>query len=169
MPFGKGFIYQAPKRKKSEVFWAGLTGPDAVLAADTNRDLIAWVKALPAPQFGTLAPFFNTVSDKLNAFNSDTSLSFKLNLVGSWSGGSAQRSMQLDFIGTNGNRLVASRDVQVTDDTVTLATFFSIDTGGNIVTNGTKPVIRSNNGSFTATSILLIAEQATRQTLISAV
>ena len=125
--------------------------------------------ALPAPQFGTLAPFFNTVSDKLNAFNSDTSLSFKLNLVGSWSGGSAQRSMQLDFIGTNGNRLVASRDVQVTDDTVTLATFFSIDAGGNIVTNGTKPVIRSNNGSFTATSILLIAEQATRQTLISAV
>lgn len=169
MPFGKAFVYQAPKRKKSEVFWSGLTGPNAELVADTNRDLIAWVKALPAPQFGTLAPFFNTVSDKLNAFNSDTSLSFKLNLVGSWSGGSAQRSMQLDFIGTNGNRLVASRDVQVTDDTVTLATFFSIDAGGNIVTNGTKPVIRSNNGSFTATSILLIAEQATRQTLISAV
>ncbi|GJB59042.1 MULTISPECIES: tail needle knob protein [Aeromonas] len=103
MPFGKAFVYQAPKRKKSEVFWSGLTGPNAVLAADTNRDLIAWVKTLPAPQFGTLAPFF------------------------------------------------------------------SIDAGGNIVTNGTKPVIRSNNGSFTATSILLIAEQATRQTLISAV
>ncbi len=31
---------------------------------------------------------------------------------------------------------------------VTLATFFSIDAGGGIVTNGTKPVIRSNNGSF---------------------
>lgn len=79
MPFGKAFVYQAPKRKKSEVFWSGLTGPNAELVADTNRDLIAWVKALPALQFGTLAPFFNTVSDKLNAFNSDTSLSFKLN------------------------------------------------------------------------------------------
>lgn len=44
MPFGKAFVYQAPKRKKSEVFWSGLTGPNAVLAADTNRDLIAWVK-----------------------------------------------------------------------------------------------------------------------------
>ncbi|MGK4473809.1 tail needle knob protein [Aeromonas molluscorum] len=169
MPLAKAFVYQAPKRKKSEVFWSGLTGPSAVLAADTDVDLIAWVKAFVAPQFGTLSPFFNTTSNKLNAFNSDSSLAFKLNLIGSWAGGSAQRSMQLDFIGTNGNRLVASRDVQVTDDTVTLATFFSIDAGGGIVTNGTKPVIRSNNGSFTATAVLLIAEQATRQTQISAV
>ena len=29
MPFGKAFVYQAPKRKKSEVFWSGLTGPNA--------------------------------------------------------------------------------------------------------------------------------------------
>lgn len=169
MPTGKAFVYQAPKRKKSEVYWSGLSGPAALLAADTDRDLIAWLKGLPAPQFGTLAPFFNTTSDKLNAFNSDSSLAFKLNLVGSWSGGSSNRSMQLDFVGTNGNRLVASRDVAVTSDVVTLATFFSIDAGGGIVINGTKPVIRSNNGSFATTAVLLIAEQATRQTLISAV
>ena len=167
MPFGKAFVYQAPKRKKSEVFWSGLTG--VVLAADTDYNLVTLLKGLPAPAFGTLAPFFNTMSDKLNAYNDNASLMFKINLAGTWSAGTSNRSMQLDFVGTNGNRLVASRDVQVTDDTVTLATFFSIDAGGGIVTNGTKPVIRSNNGSFTATAVLLIAEQATRQTMISAV
>lgn len=92
-----------------------------------------------------------------------------MNLVGSWAGGSTNRSMQLDFIGTNGNRLVASRDAAVTSDVITLATFFSIDAGGFIVTNGTKPVIRSNGGTYNLTSVLLIAEQVTSQTTISAV
>lgn len=101
MPFGKAFVYQAPKRKKSEVFWTGLTG--VVLAADTDYNLIALLKALPAPAFGTLA------------------------------------------------------------------TFFSIDRDGGIVTSGTSPIIRSNGGSYTISSVLLIAEQATRQTQISAV
>lgn len=34
---------------------------------------------------------------------------------------------------------------------------------------GTKPVIRSNGGAFSVTGILLIAEQITTQTVISAV
>lgn len=38
MPFGKAFVYQAPKRKKSEVFWSGLTG--VVLSADTDYNLV---------------------------------------------------------------------------------------------------------------------------------
>lgn len=167
MPFGKAFVYQAPKRKKSEVFWTGLTG--VVLAADTDYNLIALLKALPAPAFGTLAPFFNTVSNKLNAYNDNASLPFKLNLAGTWSAGTGNRSVQLDFLGTNGNRLVASRDAAVLSDVVTLATFFSIDRDGGIVTNGTSPIIRSNGGSYTLNSVLLIAEQATRQTQISAV
>ena len=167
MPFGKAFVYQAPKRKKSEVFWTGLTG--VVLAADTDYNLIALLKALPAPAFGTLAPFFNTVSNKLNAYNDNASLSFKLNLAGTWSAGTNNRSLQIDFVGTNGNRLVASRDAAVTTDVITLATFFSIDRNGGIVTNGTSPIIRSNGGSYTLNAVLLIAEQATRQTQISAV
>ena len=77
--------------------------------------------------------------------------------------------MQLDFVGTNGNRLVASRDAAVTTDVITMATFFSIDRDGGIVTNGAAPFIRSNGGSYTLSAVLLIAEQATRQTLISAV
>ena len=167
MPFGKAFVYQAPKRKKSEVFWSELTGVE--LTADTDYNLVTLLKGLPAPAFGTLAPFFNTVSDKLNAYNDNTSLMFKLNLAGTWSAGTSNRSMQLDFVGTNGNRLVASRDAAVTTDVITMATFFSIDRDGGIVTNGTAPLIRSNGGSYTLSAVLLIAEQATRQTLISAV
>ena len=167
MPFGKAFVYQAPKRKKTEVFWSGITG--LTLTADTDYNLVALLKALPAPAFGTLAPFFNTVSNKLNAYNDNASLMFKLNLSGVWSAATENRSMQLDFLGTNGNRLVASRDAAPLPDVVTLATFFSIDRDGGIVTNGTSPIIRSNNGSYTPSAILLIAEQNTRQTLISAV
>jgi hypothetical protein len=165
--FGNGFVFQAPKRKKTEVYWSGLSG--ITLTSGVDVDLVALLKGLPAPQAGQLAPFFNVSSDKMNAFNDNSSLAFKLNLVGSWSGGSTNRSMQLDFVGTNGNRLVASRDVAVTSDVITLATFFSIDAGGGIVTNGTKPVIRSNGGNYSVTAVLLIAEQATRQTQISAV
>ena len=41
MPFGKAFISLAPKRKKSEVFWSGLTGPNAEQA--TRQTLISAV------------------------------------------------------------------------------------------------------------------------------
>lgn len=36
-------------------------------------------------------------------------------------------------------------------------------------TNGTKPVIRGNGGDFAISAILLIAEQITTETVISAV
>ena len=94
MPFGKAFVYQAPKRKKTEVFWSGITG--LTLTADTDYNLVALLKALPAPAFGTLAPFFNTVSNKLNAYNDNASLMFKLNLAGLWSAATENRSMQTD-------------------------------------------------------------------------
>ncbi|WP_323878292.1 tail needle knob protein [Aeromonas hydrophila] len=165
--FLKGPSTPLPARKKSEVRWSGLTGVS--IPGDTNRDLVALLKALPAPASGTLAPFFNTTSDKLNVYNDNASVAFKLNLEGSWTGGSTNRSMQLDFVGTNGNRLVASRDVAVTSDVITLATFFSIDKNGFIALSGTKPVIRSNGGTFTVTGVLLVAEQTTIETVISAV
>lgn len=156
-----------PSRKKSEVYWSGLTG--RTLASDANVDLVTFLKGLPAPTSGTLAPFFNTISNKLNAYNDNSSLEFKINLVGSWSTGSTNRSMQLDFAGTNGNRLVASRDAAVTSDVITLATFLSIDKNGNIVTNGAPITIRSNGGTYTVTAILLIAEQVTKETAITPV
>lgn len=167
VPSAQAEPYNHPTRKKTEVYWSGLTG--RTLTADTDINLVNFLKGLPAPTSGALAPFFNTTSNKLNAYNDNASLAFKVNLVGSWSGGSSSRSMQLDFTGTNGNRLVASRDAAVTSDVITLATFFSIDKNGGIVTNGTAPVIRSNGGTYTVTAVLLIAEQVTTETVISAV
>ena len=52
MPFGKAFVHQAPKRKKTEVFWSGITG--LTLTADTDYNLVALLKALPARR---LAPW----------------------------------------------------------------------------------------------------------------
>lgn len=158
---------ELPTRKKTEVLWTGLTG--RTLAQDTGVNLVTFLKGLPAPQQGTLAPFFNTTSNKMNVFNDSSSLNFKVNLVGTWAGGSSNRSMQLDFVGTNGNRLVASRDAAVTADVITLATFFSVDKDGSLAHNGTVPVITSNGGAYTVTAILLIAEQVTTASSISAV
>lgn len=76
--------------------------------------------------------------------------------------------MQVDFLGTNGNRIVESRNDAVTQDVLTMHTFFSIDVGGNIVTNGTAPILRVNGGAFTVVSVLLIAEQDTHLSNISA-
>lgn len=163
---GSGGSAPVPTRKKTEVYWSGLTGQ--TLISDTDVNLVDFLKNLPPPAFGTLPPFFNVTSDKLNVFNDDVSLAFKINLQGSWTGGSTNRSMQLDFLGTNGNRIVASRDAAVTSDVITLATFFSVDKNGALATNGSTPVIRSNGGTFTVTAILLIAEQITTQTAISA-
>jgi hypothetical protein len=160
-------IPPSPVRRKTEAYWSGLTG--RTFASDTDVNLVDFLKALPPPSAGTLAPFFNVTSNKLNVFNDNVSLAFKINLTGSWSGSSTRRSMQLDFLGTNGNRLVASRDEGVTSDVITLATFFSVDKNGSLVTNGSTPVIRSNGGTFTVTAILLIAEQVTFESSISAI
>ena len=48
-------------------------------------------------------------------------------------------------------------------DIVSLTTFFSVDKDGNLATNGSDITIKSNGGTFTATTILLIAEQMVPQ------
>lgn len=156
-----------PTRKKSEVNWTGLTG--ITIPADTPINLITFLKGLPAPGSGQFAPFFNTTTNKLNVFNDDVSVPFKLNLVGRWAGGSSNRSMQLDFTGTLGNRLVESRDAAVTEDTITLDTFFSVDKNGNLATNGSPPILRSNGGSYSLFSCSIIAEQTTSVSVINPV
>lgn len=156
-----------PSRRKTEVYWSGLVAK--VFTPDTDINLIGFLKALPAPAFGTLAPFFNTASNKFNVFNDGSSVAFKINISGTWSSGSLNRSMQIDFVGTNGNRLVASRDAAVTLDVITLATFFSVDRDGFLSENGSSIVLRSNGGLFAVDSILLIAEQVTSESSISAI
>lgn len=139
-------------RQKSEVTWSGIS-----LVIPTESPINA-LKAL-TPSGGTLAPFFNTTDNKLHVFNQNMTVNFKLNLIGSWAGSTENRSMTLNFVGTTGNTLTYSRDSSVTSDNVSFRTFLSIDQDGNIATNGTELTIVSNGAAFTATQVLLIAEQ----------
>lgn len=142
-------------RQKSEVTWSGIS---LVIPTGSPINLINALKAL-TPTGGTLAPFFNTTDNKLHVFNQNMTVNFKLNLIGSWAGSTENRSMILNFNGTTGNTLTYSRDTTVTSDNVSFRTFLSVDQGGNIATNGTELTIVSNGAAFTATQVLLIAEQ----------
>lgn len=147
-----------PERKKVEVYYS--FPPDMIMIQGMSYNLINLIKSV-TPIFGQLSPFFNVTTEELNCYNEDAGLHFKLNVIGSWSGGSSNKSMQIDFVGTNGNRLVQSRDAAVTSDVLTFNNLFSIDKDGNIATNGTAITIQSNGGDFTIANLLLIAEQDT--------
>lgn len=142
-------------RQKSEVTWSGIS---LVIPTESPINLINALKAL-TPSGGTLAPFFNITDNKLHVFNQNMTVNFKLNLIGSWAGSTENRSMTLNFVGTTGNTLTYSRDSSVISDNVSFRTFLSIDQDGNIATNGTELMIVSNGAAFTATQVLLIAEQ----------
>lgn len=159
-----GPMPELPTRRKTEVYYEGLNIP---LTAGVQINLISVLKTI-TPLYGTLAPFFNTTSNKLNAYNSNTTMTFKLNVLGTWSGASTNCSLQLDFGGTL-NRIVQSRDQAVTADVSQFATFFSIDVNGNIVTNGAHLLLQSNGRNFNINQLLLVAEQSTLLTEISAV
>lgn len=155
---------EIPTRKKSEVSYLGLA---QTLTANTNYNLVTLLKAF-TPTSGTLAPFFNVASNKMNVYPDNSSVAFKLSLTGEWTGTqTSNRSIQLDFVGTNGNRLTKSRDESVTSDVITLVSFFSVDANGFLVNNGTAPILRSNGNNFTISEVTLIAEQVTTQTSIS--
>jgi hypothetical protein len=140
-------------RQKSEVTFTGLS-----LSIPTSAtNLINLVKNLP--HTGNLSPFFNVTTNKFNVFNVSATVTFKVNVIGAWSGTSTNRSMTVAFPSTTGNTLVESRDAAVTQDILSFPTFFSVDKDGNLATAGSDITIQSNGGTFTATSILLIAEQ----------
>lgn len=147
------------QRKKSEVYYSGAS---LVLTAGTTYNLVTILKAL-TPATGTLEPFFDKTSNKLKVINDNASCAFKLNLVGDWANASSDRNIQIDFVGTNGNRLVANRSSATTADSLTLATFLSVDKNGNLATNGSVINITAVGINFTITSALLIAEQVTKE------
>lgn len=124
--------------------------------APTN--LVSLLKTL-TPSSGTLAPFFDTVNNKMVVFNENKTLFFKLSIVGTWPSGTANRSMQLTFSGSVPDTLVSSRNAATTTDNILLATFFSVDKDGFLATNGSTLTIQSNGAAFTATTIKIIAEQ----------
>lgn len=144
----------ATTRKKSEVVYSGIS----LVIPTTGANLVTLLKTL-TPTSGTLAPFFNTTTDKLVVYNENKTVNFKLSLIGSWPGGTTNRSIQLTFSGAVPDTLVNSRNVATTTDNVLLATFFSVDVGGFLATNGSTMTIQSNGAAFTATTIKIIAEQ----------
>ncbi|HEB1451455.1 TPA: hypothetical protein RY419_003977 [Escherichia albertii] len=144
----------ATTRKKSEVVYSGVSV--TIPTAPTN--LVSLLKTL-TPSSGTLAPFFDTVNNKMVVFNENKTLFFKLSIVGTWPSGTANRSMQLTFPGSVPDTLVSSRNSATTTDNILLATFFSVDKDGFLATNGSTLTIQSNGAAFTATTIKIIAEQ----------
>lgn len=144
----------ATTRKKSEVIYTGISQ----VIPTTATNLITMLKAL-TPTSGTLAPFLNTTSDKMIVYNENKTLNFKLSLVGTFPGGTTNRSMQLTFSGAVPDTLVDSRNAATTTSNILLSTFFSVDKNGFLATNGSTLTIQSNGAEFTATTIKIIAEQ----------
>lgn len=156
---GNEVIDSRTQRKKTEVYYSGAS---VVLTAGTTTNLVTILKAL-TPVSGTLAPFFDTTANKLKVINDNATCAFKLNLVGNWANASSDRSIKVDFVGTNGNSIVANRSSATTGDVLTLATFLSVDKNGNLATNGSVVNITAVGINFTITSALLIAEQVTKE------
>lgn len=144
----------AVTRHKSEVIYTGIS----LVIPTAGANLVTLLKAL-TPTSGTLAPFFDTVADKMVVRNENKTLHFKLSLIGSYPGGTTNRSIQLTFSGSVPDTLVASRNSATVTDNVLLATFFSVDQGGFLATNGSTLTIQANGAAFTATTIKIIAEQ----------
>lgn len=141
-------------RKKSELTFTGLT----LNIPTTATNLVTLLKAL-TPSSGTFTPFFDTTADKMVVFNENKTVNFKLSIIGTWTGGTTNRSMQLTFSAAVPDTLVVSRNAATTNDNVLMATFFSVDQGGFLATNGSTMTIQSNGSAFTATTIKMIAEQ----------
>ena len=144
----------ATTRKKSEVVYSGVS----VTISTVPTNLVSLLKTL-TPSSGSLAPFFDTVNNKMVVFNENKTLFFKLSIVGTWPSGTSNRSMQLTFSGSVPDTLVSSRNSATTTDNILLATFFSVDKDGFLATNGSTLTIQSNGASFAATTIKIIAEQ----------
>lgn len=147
-------IEYAITRKKSELVFTGLS----LVIPTTTTNLVALLKAL-TPDSGTFAPFFDTTNDKMVVFNENKTLNFKLVIAGSWASGSLNRSMSVEFSGAVPDTLNEIRYHGTTIDNCTFPTFFSVDVGGFLATNGSTITIASNGSAFTATTIKLIAEQ----------
>ena len=147
-------IEHAITRKKSELVFTGLS----LLIPTTPTNLITLLKAI-TPASGSFAPFFDIVNDKMVVFNEDKTLNFKLVVVGSWASGSLNRSMSVTFSGAVPDTITEPRYPGTTEDNCTFPTFFSVDVGGFLATNGSTITIVSNGSTFTANTVKLIAEQ----------
>lgn len=142
-------------RRKRELYYSNL---NIQFTDGIEQNLIQILKSL-TPTSGTLDSFFNTTSNKLNVYNFNSSLNFKLNIYGTWNASSSNMSFSINFTNTQFNNINQVRTPSITVDTISFNTFLSVDENGNIVTNGTPITLISHGGKFTVTNLLLIAEQ----------
>lgn len=156
-----------PTRRKTEMRWSGLTG--VTLTQGVSQNLIALLESLPTPDYGSFSPFLNTTSDKLNVFNANASVLFKVDIDGSFAGGGGgSRRIVIDFLGTD-NTLVDNQSAGLADEPVNAITFLSIDRDGNIATNGTEMTIVAEGNDYTINTILIVVEQVTNTSNINIV
>ncbi|HGX4521505.1 hypothetical protein GNZ01_06390 [Escherichia coli] len=142
-------------RRKRELYYSNL---NIQFTDGIEQNLIQILKSL-TPTSGTLDTFFNTTSNKLNVYNFNSSLNFKLNIYGTWTTSSSNMSFAINFTNTQFNNINQVRTPTITVDTISFNTFLSVDENGNLVTNGTPITLMSHGGKFTVTNLLLIAEQ----------
>lgn len=147
--------YQAyMNRQKSEVVYSGAS----LIIPTTSTNLLTLLGTL-TPTSGTLLPFFDVAAGRMKALNKFKNLSFKINLRGTYTSASGNRSMQITFGTVVPDTIVVSRDAATTIDDVFINTFFAVDEGDDIVSPGITMMIKANGSTFTATQIKIIATQ----------
>ncbi|AXF41685.1 tail needle knob [Salmonella phage Se-G] len=153
-----GNMFQT-KRVKSEVRFTGLSLN--IPTGTTGVDLLSlFVGKTPVAGSTTMAPFFDLSANKFKVFNNDSTVTLKINLIGSWQGTTNNRTLEINFVGSVGNQLTKSRDAALTgQDILSFPTFFSVDKNGNLATNGSQIIARSYGNDFTITEAIFIAEQ----------
>lgn len=141
-------------RQKSEVVYSGIS-----LNIPTTPSNLLTLLASLTPTSGTLAPFFNTATGRLVALNKNKDLQLKISMVGTFAGGTTNRSMQITFSTLVPDTLVVSRNPSTITDNLLFNTFFSVEEGDDITSPGINMTIQANGSAFTATQIKLIATQ----------
>lgn len=141
-------------RQKSEVVYSGIS----LNIPTTPSNLLTLIAGL-TPTSGSLAPFFNTATGRLVALDKNRDLKLKISMVGTFSGGSTNRSMEITMGTVVPDTLVVSRNPATTTDNLLFNTFFSVEEGDDIVSPGIAMTIQANGSAFTATQIKLVATQ----------
>lgn len=163
LPFTPGGA--ASVRKKMEVTYGAM---EVTLSTD-HTNLVDLAKQ-HIPSAGDLNEFFNQSSNKLNVYNDNATLFFKLNVQGTWAGSVATtNSMQIEFGNSSYNVVTASKTSNLDADVLQFTTFLSIDKDGAIALGGSEINIRVLEGSFQMDSMLIIIEQWTTDTTINPV
>lgn len=162
---GLGAIPQIASRKKMEVRYDAVAETIATGAAN----LIGIIKLL-TPAAGSLNDFFNQNSEKLNVYNDDATLFFKMNVTGTWNAASSNpNTMQVSFANSYGNIISSLKTSSMDADVLQFVTFLSIDKDGAIATGGSEITIKVLDSDFAIDSIFIVVEQFTTETVITPV